>query len=609
MKTNIKSVLLILGIVLTLNFSAVNKTANGLFANWNNPATWTPSGVPTSTDDVIINGAIIQSGNVQVNFISINNNGGIINSGTISLTGSMINHGTYIDNGTTQFNGVDQAVTGTQITTFNNFILNSTGDFSPNVPIRVNNLLSLLSGTMNSNANLTLVNDGTNNGRVGKVVAGNITGIFTAQKWVTKCDGAWSDLGSCMDTQLQDLDLYYTGFPGGAFYPSFTFINTYYYDESSAGPATNGYYAPVSTTAINPRGKGFSYWYQNFSAPSDFPRIMPMTGTLDFLTHFDFGVTFSNSSSPDDGLNFIANPFPGTIDWDAPAGWTKTNMDNVTYVWDNCAGLYATHAGNVNVNGGSRYISEGQGFWVQATAASPSLACDGQVISSVNQALLKTSSAVPSVAYITFNGDEIAVRLDANGTNGVDSQLDATKLYSDSAKIASCAGTNTTTTYGINTVFNAPVVTVPLLTRRSGMLTFQNISSFTGYTVKLNDKGTNAIYGLSDNYNYWFNESDTTYKNRFDLIFTTTAGPTGIESYVKSNVEIYPNPANENVSILNDVENYSVVVTNVLGQKIKTISATEKKTEINTADLPAGAYQFNVISKNGISQNKVLISH
>lgn len=603
-----KSVLLILGIIFTLNFKAINRTASGLFANWNNPTTWTPIGVPTSTDDVFINGAIIQSGNVQVGFIIISNSGGIINSGTITLGGSFINNGTYIDNGTTVFNGIDHAVAGNQTTTFNNLVINCAGTTSMNVPVNVNNLLSLTSGTLNSLSNLTLVNDGTNNGRIGYVGTGSIFNSFTAQKWMTKCDSTFSEFGSCMTQQLQDLNFYYTGFPGANYYPSFTFINAYFYDETISGPSTNGYVVPTNVTSPLGRGQGLTYWFKNFSSSNDFPRVMPMVGTLDFQAPFNFGINYTNSGLPsDDGFNMLANPFPGTIDWDASSGWTKTNVDNAIYVWDNCAGLYTSHAGNVSINGGSRYISEGQAFWVQAIAPTPNLECTAQIISSVSINLLRTSSFAPNVAYIRFNGDEIAVRLDANGTNTIDSQFDAVKFYSDSSKIASCVITNTLLTYGINTVFSAPSVTVPLITKRSGLLNFQNVSSFVGYTVKLKDKTTNSIYPLTDNYNYFFNETDTVFHNRFDLIFSSLV--TNLSSFNKDNLQLYPNPANESVSIINDISNYTVIILNTLGQEINRFTSTDKKIQINTSEMKDGIYLFNVISKNGTTLNKILITH
>lgn len=608
-KSNLISMLSILCVLISFNAAAINRTATGLFASWSNPNTWTPVGVPTTTDDVIINGAIIQNGNVQVNFITILNGGGIINSGTIALTGSFTNNGTYIDNGTTIFNGANQASAGNQVSTFNNFVLNCTGTFSPNSGMRITGLLHLTSGTLNAISSLTLVNDGTSNGRVGSVGTGNIINTFTAERWMTKCDATWSEFGSCMTSSLSSLGFYYTGFPGANFFPSFSFINTYYYDETATGTMTNGYYAPSHVDMMNPRGQGLAYWFQNFSPQDDFPRVMPMVGLLDFQVPFDFNVQYTNSGSPaDDGFNFLANPFPATIDWDAATGWTRNNIDNAVYVWDNCNSLYTSHAGSVSINGGSRYISEGQGFWVQTTAASPSLICTKDIISSQSANMLKTASApLANVAYIKFNNDEIAVRLHTNGTNTVDSQFDAVKFYSDSSKIASAVMSNTTLGYAINTVFSAPTVTVPLITRRSGMLNFNGISSFTGYTVKLIDKGTNAQYGLTDNYYYWFNETDTTYKNRFNLVFTSIA--TGLNSYVNDNVSIYPNPANDVIHIVNNETNYQVVITDIVGKEIKRITSDNKELDIMTNELINGIYLINVISDNTRSTTKLVVSH
>lgn len=80
----------------------------------------------------------------------------------------------------------------------------------------------------------------------------------------------------------------------------------------------------------------------------------------------------------------------------------------------------------------------------------------------------------------------------------------------------------------------------------------------------------------------------------------------------KNVVQLFPNPANEKISLRNDSElNLSFEIRNVVGQLITTGNLTENITEISTANFSAGLYICLVKDKNGkaIQQQRFVVQH
>jgi hypothetical protein len=106
---------------------AVTKTSKTGSHNWNTPGAWSPSGVPASGDNVIINGNITLD--VTGNCASLTINPGATltaNSFTINIGDNWINSGTFTAaSSTVSFTGAaNQTIGGTTATTFNNLTIN-----------------------------------------------------------------------------------------------------------------------------------------------------------------------------------------------------------------------------------------------------------------------------------------------------------------------------------------------------------------------------------------------------------------------------------------------------------------------------------------------------
>jgi hypothetical protein len=132
------------------------------------------------------------------------------------------------------------------------------------------------------------------------------------------------------------------------------------------------------------------------------PTVIDLTGPINkgnqAFTNLTY--TFSNTASAD-GWNLVGNPYPSTIKWDATS-WTRSNISSTVWVWDVVAAAwksydYSTGLGSLT-NG---LIATGQAFWVQATAASPSMTVTEAAKTSPSGAYYR--EAIPQVNALTVN--------------------------------------------------------------------------------------------------------------------------------------------------------------------------------------------------------------
>ena len=136
-------------------------------------------------------------------------------------------------------------------------------------------------------------------------------------------------------------------------------------------------------------------------------------------------------------FNLVPNPYPSAIDWDAPSGWTKTNLNNAIYIYNSASSnsaafVWASYVGGAGTNGGSRYIPVGQGFFVQSNASSPVLEMDNPVRLHNTVGFLKEGNAEINTLRITSQAnsysDEIVLRFIEGADEDFDSDWDAMKL-------------------------------------------------------------------------------------------------------------------------------------------------------------------------------------
>jgi hypothetical protein len=75
-------------------------------------------------------------------------------------------------------------------------------------------------------------------------------------------------------------------------------------------------------------------------------------------------------------------------------------------------------------------------------------------------------------------------------------------------------------------------------------------------------------------------------------------------------LHIFPNPANEELTIQNDMYPCSVSIINIMGQTIKTLQTNKQQETINVSNIPPGVYNVNITTESGYRENnKIVIMH
>lgn len=160
-------------------------------------------------------------------------------------------------------------------------------------------------------------------------------------------------------------------------------------------------------------GIGFlAYLYEddNPSTPNidgGWPKNFQSEGISGFGT-IDIPVSYTSGSDTTlNGFNLIANPYPFPIDWNAPSGWTKTNIKDALWIWDPNAnsgdGDYLEHVSGIGAS--IDKIAPNQAFWVQADSLDPVLSISEDVEAS-DATLLKSRPD---------NKSFIGLKLETNG--------------------------------------------------------------------------------------------------------------------------------------------------------------------------------------------------
>ena len=100
----------------------------------------------------------------------------------------------------------------------------------------------------------------------------------------------------------------------------------------------------------------------------------------------------------------------------------------------------------------------------------------------------------------------------------------------------------------------------------------------------------------------------TTEANKDEYVLKFFYSETGVENNAEQNIGIYPNPANEKITI--EAQNIErVSITNVMGQKVYEQSVNNDNMVIDVNDFPAGVYMINVITDEYETTKRISIVH
>jgi hypothetical protein len=508
--------------------------------DWATASNWNLNSVPLSGASVKIpnvpNKPILDA-NRAVGRLSIDVSSSVnLNAFNLSVTKDLTTYGTITCNGGTLImNGTKAQLINTSSLTIQNITINNTFGVSLNSGnMNLAGTMTLTNGAFNTNNGLTILSNASGTGRIAEITGGSIAGNITMQRYIDAGATNWRFISSAVSnaaiTQLND-DFETSGYPGSLFPNWPTAANpwpsVYYYDETVAGVQDNGYVAPTSGTNTIGTGEGLWVWCGDTITGTQ-PFTLDLTGAAN-TGNINLPVTYTNTGLPsDDGWNMVGNPYPSTLDWDSP-NITKSNINNAIYIWNPDLEQFASYVGGFGTNGGSRYVASTQAFWVQASAASPSIQVTETSKSNTDATFLKTTNTLPLVFNVqnNYGTDEMVINLNNDATTLFDPMYDAGKLASSNANLPYiCSVINNNTDLSINQVpAQETIIPIKVKSGASGLhtISIDNISEYDYLNcIFLEDVLTGTTYNLFNQQSFMIFISDTTTVARFLLHIGTS---------------------------------------------------------------------------------------
>ena len=311
-----------------------------------------------------------------------------------------------------------------------------------------------------------------------------------------------------------------------------------------------------------------------------------------------------SAPSANSGWNYVGNPFTSAIDWNASAGWTKTNVDNTIYIYN--SPNWATWNGSIATNGGSQYIAMGQGFFVNVSEGNSTgtLKMDNGVKVHNNVAFLKqVESLIDYQIRLELSGnsfkDETVILLSEGASEDFDNEIDAHKLFSFNTDVPQIYSTAN----DFMAVNALPLSTAEIPIDVRGADGSEMEISLTENTklgnIFLKDNFTNIHTNL-ENETYTFKYiSDIT--DRFTIYFTVV----GLENNLIESFKIYSYKKEINV-IIPQSQNAEIFIYNLTGQNIVHKKGQSGLNSISIDKI--GYYVVKVVNSTSITTKNVFIN-
>jgi hypothetical protein len=350
--------------------------------------------------------------------------------GNMVLRGNVVNNGSYINsNNKVIFAGDAQVLSGTTPVIFNNLTVTSSSTTSITTVGQSISGILLCNGIINANGNVTLLSTASRTAIIDGIGTGQVYGNITIQRYLPSGFG-YKYLSSPF--QAATVSEFSENIKLTDPFPTF-----YRYDESST---TSGWVSYINPLGILNPMQGYA---GNFGS-SDPPLVFDVTGVVN--NGILSSTLFNHNNTYSKGFNLVGNPYPSPIDWDAPSGWTRTNIDNALYYFeasstDEYGGTYVTYLNGVSSNGlATNLIPSMQGFLIHVAdgtwPVTGTLAMDNSVrVTDLTHPLIKSDFISRSLLRLTAefsddtnSVDPVVIYFDEKATGKFDGQLDALKL-------------------------------------------------------------------------------------------------------------------------------------------------------------------------------------
>jgi hypothetical protein len=471
-----------------------------------------------------------------------------ISGNTLQISGTITNNGTFdaLD-GTILMNGSSaQAIDASVFSgnTIKNLTVSNIAGASLLGPLNVTGVVLVQNGTLASDGNLNLVSDAMQTALIDGSGAGDVTGNVTMERYLSPGFGYKyfsSPFQAATVSEFgDDMDL-------ASSFPLF-----YRFNENHRGTGWVGY--ATGTNVLNPQ-EGYAVNFGDATAP----KTVDVTGEVN---NGNLSLTlFNHDSTYTEGFNLVGNPYPSPVDWDAPAGWTRPNIDNAVHYFkasttDQYGGTYSSYVGGVSTEPGvaTNIIPSMQGFFVHVSdgtyPVTGTLGVNNSArINDLTHPFLKSANrddrfllrATATFADDTASADPAVIYFDDGAQPSFDGGFDALKLMNTDMLVTNfysvLAGDKKLSVNALPTELFDTTLTVPLglMIYRDGEVIFK-IKDIENRPGEINIYFRDAITGSNINmltaqdYRVVLNAGD--YNNRFSLAFLKSA--TGIGDHPAS---------------------------------------------------------------------------
>lgn len=625
------------------------KTWVGTTTAWSTTSNWCPASLPTANENVVIpdlaNDPAL-SANISVSAINIQS--GVIlnlNGNQLTIGGALTGTGTIRGSATSSLvvNGSTAAVLRMDQTTpgttniLNNLTINNSGGVTLNNAIKVYGLVTLSSGALTSNGNLTLgATSTTAYGQIANTGSGSISGSVAMEKMLSNTDAGWRQVGLPFSNAVENLtgvDLLDTAHGNANERNIFVWDNSV--NPSVSGEA-RGWRAAEKD--VDTESLAYSIYGDNsHGGLHDISSTLNFTGTYSHNSNKNFSLTNLNdplgAGSPDkQGWNLVPNPFPSNL---SVSSLFSNSFGSISYkavhIWNATSGQYqAICSTGVTMNSynnsqstsSSTVLAPFQAFWVKAnsnttfTINNSSRTTSGTglgVFMKKNYDLARLNVLDKDSAW-----DQMVIYFNTGAHAGFDADGDAYKLISMNNNVPSLYSVTADGIFAINALDEDKYThEVPLGFRsgKTGQFTFElNKEELDAkWYVYLEDK-TLGIYHNLKNSAYLFT-SGTPVKSddRFVLHFMPNAlssekliADTRQMQVTGNGQEVYVFVPSHFTSQL-----FEIQIVDMMGRVVYSSDKVELIQGMNTLqnlNIKAdGYYSVRVNSSEGVTSGKVLI--
>lgn len=568
-------------------------------------------------------GTEITAGTIAVrNNLSITAGSLNINTNTLKIGGSITNNGVFIaTNGTIEMNGLSTQTIPAETffeNTISNLTINNTAGVTLGGALNITAILLASSGQLNTAGHLTLISTASQTALISGSGSGSVLGNVTMQRYLASGFGykyfSSPFQAATVNEFGDDLNLYAT-------FPSF-----YRHDENM--PTLGWINYTAASGVLNP-AQGYA---ANFGS-STVSKTVDVTGVVNNGT-ISTPTLYNHNQPYTQGFNLVGNPYPSPIDWDAPTGWTRTNVDNAVYYFnagttDQYKGTYSSYINGISSNGvAGNIIPSMQGFFVHVSNGTYPVAGGLTFTNSVRTNDL--SPAFQSFARelvrvsASFDGekasDAAVIYMENRARKNFDQKYDALKLINDNTAVPSLyAVANDAAKISIRAMAYPmdSVTTQPLglKTEKDGWINFNavdilNISP--SLHIYLYDATENVYQDLRSNPHYRLQLKAGEHNNRFSIVFSKkglNSTPTPTPTVDENIFHAYSSGGRIFVDSKLSNEKASLAIYNSIGQIVFKEEFYANGLHQTAARLVNGVYVINIIFNNKVYAKKLQVQN